>query len=89
MKTSLFVIERYNGNGEFLYWTCSSEHGSGWNPRYPKQAWSRSELANEIRLMIERGTFTDCTIRELSLARWDTDRLKADVEKFGKLVVAS
>lgn len=59
--------------GRQLYWTCSSEHGSGWHPRYPKQAFSKSELAQQIMQMIEHRTFTDCEIVELSMPKWTTE----------------
>lgn len=61
----LFVIERVGVGNERQYWACSSEHGSGWHPGYPKQAFSRSELTKEIRRLIDQGWFTDCVIRQL------------------------
>lgn len=61
-KSQLFVIKQ---RGRDMFWNCSAEHGSGWNQGWPKQAWSKSELANEIRLMIERNFFQDCEILEL------------------------
>jgi hypothetical protein len=50
-----------------MYWCCSSEHGSGWTPHQPKQAFSRSELTKEIRRLIEEGWFTDLEILQLSI----------------------
>jgi hypothetical protein len=65
-RTRLFIIERRSGD-ELVYWNCSGEHGSGWNPHYPKQAFSPSELTKTLRLLIDEGWFADCTIRELCL----------------------
>lgn len=62
----LYVIERRSGN-DVVYWNCSPEHGSGWNPHHPKQSFSPSELTQAIRLLIDQGWFADCTIRELML----------------------
>jgi len=52
MRSNLFVIKK---SILHQYWMCSSEHGTGWNPHYPKQAFSRSELAKEIRRLIDNG----------------------------------
>ena len=60
-RLRLFVIR----NGEGQYWTCSSEHGSGWHGDQPKQAFSPSELARTIRLLIDQGWWQDCEVLEL------------------------
>lgn len=41
----LFVIRKRH---QEQYWNCSSEHGSGWNDRHPKQSFSPSELATQV-----------------------------------------
>lgn len=63
---NLFVIERRTDDA-LLYWSNSPEHGCGWNPHQPKQAWSKSEVIAELRLMIERGYFTDFMVRRVWL----------------------
>lgn len=62
MKTKLFIIKKSN---EESYWNCSSEHGTGWNPHYPKQAFSPSELTKTLRLLIDEGWFIHSEIIEL------------------------
>lgn len=52
MKSGLFVIKKSDCD---QYWTCSREHGSGWNPKRPKQSFSKSELSKEIFRMAEAG----------------------------------
>lgn len=64
MPTRLFVIRK---RGQDQYWTCSSEHGSGWHDRHPKQAFSPSELAREIRRLIDQGWMAEVVISELRL----------------------
>lgn len=63
----LFVIRQ---RGRQLYWTCSTTHGSGWHPQFPKQAFSKSELASELSRMIEHGHFSSIEILELSMPKW-------------------
>lgn len=67
MELKLFLIERPSSSGGPSYWTCSTEHGSGWSP-VPKQAFSPSELTAEIRRLIDQGWLGDgdC-IRKLHL----------------------
>ena len=48
------------------YWTCSSEHGSGWNS-HPKQSFSPSELATQVGLLA-RQFWTDITIIQLAVS---------------------
>jgi hypothetical protein len=60
----LFVI-RQKRTG--YYWTCSSEHGSGWQPKQPKQSFTKSELSKEIYRLIDQGWFVDCDILQLSV----------------------
>lgn len=62
MSTRLFVIRK---RGTDQFWNGSGEHGSGWNPGHPKQAFSPSELTKQIRLLIDRDWFADCEILEL------------------------
>ena len=61
----LFVIEQVRSEGARHFWNCSSEHGCGWNSDRPKQAFSKSELAQEIFQMIDRGFFCPIVVREL------------------------
>lgn len=63
----LFVIRQRNRR---LYWCCSTEHATGWTPNFPKQAFTKSELSQQIHMLIERGWFTDCEIIELQLPKW-------------------
>jgi len=63
MKTKLFLI-RQSANGH--YWTCSSEHGTGW-VSVPKQAFSPSELTRNLRLLIDNEWFSTCEILELHI----------------------
>lgn len=67
LELNLYVIERESG-GELQYWTRSGEHGCGWGLRVPKQAWSKSEVANEVRWMAEHENWTDVKVRQLSFA---------------------
>lgn len=62
MRTKLYVIRQ---RGRTLYWTCSTEHGGGWNDGRPKQSFSPSELTRELRRLIDEDWFTDCEILEL------------------------
>ena len=63
---NLFVIE--TTGTERLFWTCSSEHGCGWQPHQPKQAFSKSELCKQLASMIENGTLPiSVTIRQLGI----------------------
>ena len=67
MWTRLFVIER-EGAGGPAWWCCSPEHGSGWHDKYPKQAFSKSELVREIARLIEEGWMPSVVrVRELQL----------------------
>lgn len=52
MKSGLFVIKKSDCE---QYWTCSLEHGSGWNPHVPKQAFTKSELSKEVFRITENG----------------------------------
>lgn len=61
MKTKLYIIKKYT---QEQYWTCSTEHSTGWATR-PKQAFSPSELTREIRRLIDNDWWCDCTIIEL------------------------
>lgn len=65
-KTRLYVIEQ-SGRAEHdrVFWSCSSEHGCGWNPGNPKQAFSPSELTAQLRSMIDHGYICDVIVREL------------------------
>ena len=58
--SGLYVIMRYS-EGEARYWNCSTEHGTGWHPRHPKQAFSKSELIEAIRLMVYEGWWVSGT----------------------------
>jgi len=60
----LFVIRKV---GQAQYWTCSPEHGSGWNVLHPKQAFSKSELSKEIFRLIDLGWFCPIEIIELKI----------------------
>lgn len=62
---ALFAIKQKNRE---LYWNCSTEHGTGWNPHEPKQSFSKSELSREIFNIIDRGYFVDLEILELNFA---------------------
>lgn len=62
VNTKLFVIKQ---RGRDLFWTCSAEHGSGWNSNNPKQSFSPSELVKEIRRLIDEKWFTDIEVCEL------------------------
>ena len=64
MSSKLFVIKQ---RGRNLFWTCSAEHGSGWNDGNPKQSFSPSELVKEIRRLIDESWFTDIEVCELYL----------------------
>jgi hypothetical protein len=64
MRSRLFVIKK---RGQNQYWNNSSEHGCGWNDRYPKQSFSPSELTKGLRLLIDQGWFVECEIIELRL----------------------
>lgn len=69
--TKLFVLRKRNGGkGDYDYWTCSSEHGTGWC-RNPKQSFSPSELTREIWRLIDNGWFVDCEIVELAVMEKD------------------
>ncbi len=62
ISARLYIIKQ---RGRDSFWGNSSEHGCGWHPDYPKQAFSKSELAKEIQSMIAGGYFVDCEILEL------------------------
>ena len=62
-KVPLFVIKMRHHEE---YWTCSSEHGSGWNSR-PKQSFSPSELATQVGLLA-REFWCDITIIQLAVS---------------------
>ncbi len=62
--SKLFVIKQRHRE---LYWCCSSEHGSGWNPGNPKQSFSPSELTRELRRFIDDGIWTDVEVLQLDL----------------------
>ena len=67
----LFVIEQMGGT-ERLFWTCSTEHGCGWQPKGPKQSFSKSELVGQLRKMIEEKWFPGrVIIRQLSMPKDD------------------
>jgi hypothetical protein len=51
-RMGLFVIKKSDQN---QYWVRSGEHGCGWNPHFPKQAFSKSELAKEILFLLSSG----------------------------------
>jgi hypothetical protein len=63
-RIPLFVIKK---KGQEQFWACSSEHGSGWCDRHPKQSFTKSELAKEIHRLIDRDWFTDIEILQLHL----------------------
>ena len=63
-KTRLFVVRK---RFQEQFWTCSSEHGSGWNDGHPKQSFSPSELTREIRRLIDQGWMTDLIVIELTI----------------------
>ena len=60
----LFVIRKRDAQ---QYWLCSSEHGSGWNDKQPKQTFSKSELAKEVFRLIEKGWFVPIVIERVYL----------------------
>jgi hypothetical protein len=60
----LFVIKQI---GRPMFWTCSSEHGSGWNPGVPKQSFTKSELQKEIFRLIDKGWWIDCEVIQLGI----------------------
>jgi hypothetical protein len=60
----LFVIKQI---GREMYWTCSSEHGSGWQEGDPKQAFTKSELSKEVYRLIDKGWWVDCEIKQLGI----------------------
>lgn len=65
-ETNLFVIERRDVTSmESYYWSCCPEHGTGWNPGTPKQAFSPSELTKTLRQLIDEGWWSDCKIKML------------------------
>lgn len=69
MKTRLYVIEQANRpDAERVFWNCSTEHGCGWHPGNPMQAFSPSELAKELRRLIDQDWFCDVVVRELTVA---------------------
>jgi len=51
-RMHLFVIKKADQD---QYWNCSTVHGTGWHPHYPKQAFSKSELAVEISRLADAG----------------------------------
>lgn len=63
-KSKLYVIKQI---GQDHYWCNSAIHGCGWTLRYPKQAFSRSELLKEISLALDKDYFTSIEIWELRL----------------------
>lgn len=65
--SGLFVIEQSRTDKERVFWNCSTEHGCGWNPGHPKQAFTKSELSREIFRMVDKGLFSTLIIRELVL----------------------
>lgn len=65
IKTRLFVIRKRKTD---QFWNSSTEHGTGWNDGYPKQAFSPSELTEQIRLLVDNDWLTGCEILELSIA---------------------
>ncbi len=65
-KSHLYIITRKSGN-ETVVFNCSSEHGTGWNPHYPKQAFSKSELITMLRMMLEEGWASGVGIIELQI----------------------
>ena len=65
MRTKLFVIRKKDTD---QYWNHSSEHGTGWNPGHPKQAFSPSELTEELNILINNDC-PDFEIMELSLEK--------------------
>lgn len=66
LPARLFVIAQ---RGRDLYWSCSTEHGCGWTPHHPKQAFSPSELGKEIRRLIDEGWWADCEVFQLRIQR--------------------
>ena len=64
-NSGLFVIRQL---GRDMYWTCSSEHGCGWNPSSAKQSFSKSELTRQIAQMIDNDQFTNVEIIQLRLS---------------------
>ena len=58
---SLFIIAQ---RGRRMYWTCSTEHGCGWNS-VAKQSFSKSELVREIGRMIDDGHFQNIEVLKL------------------------
>ena len=62
--TGLFVIRKLT---QPQFWQCSTEHGAGWHPGRPKQAFSRSELTAELRRLIDEGWFCSIIIMQLSM----------------------
>lgn len=62
MNNKLYVIRKKN---QEQYWQCSTKHGAGWIPRYPKQMFNSDEMLQELQRLIEYGWFCDLTIMEL------------------------
>ncbi len=60
----LFIIKKLNAE---QYWSCSTEHGTGWNPNEPKQAFSKSELVHEIHRLAYEGYFTNIAVIQLKI----------------------
>lgn len=60
-RIPLFVIRKLD---QEQYWTCSSEHGSGWHPGNPRQSFSPSELATQVGLLA-REFWNDIVIIQL------------------------
>lgn len=65
-RTGLFVIRSCatSGDGKQQYWSCSTEHGTGWCS-VPKQSFTKSELSGQVFDIIEHGHFQDMEIIEL------------------------
>jgi hypothetical protein len=71
MNTRLFVIRKQGSN---QYYACSSEHGCGWNPGHPKQAFSPSELTAQLRVMIDNDWLENVEILQLHLREVQNDQ---------------
>jgi hypothetical protein len=54
MTTIALYVIRDASSGYF--WNCSTEHGTGWNEGTPKQAFSPSEVGNELRRVLDYGS---------------------------------
>ena len=48
LESGRYIIKKH---GTDKYWSCSIEGGIGWQPKKPKQSFSKSELLKQIYRM--------------------------------------